>query len=411
MFRRDIGWTEFQLKSIAEARKCTHVLACDISDFYPRIYHHRLENALQKAVGKGDTVRRIMKLLMQFSDNVSYSLPVGGPAARLLSELLLNRVDRLLCTAGVNYARFADDYHIFAQSEQEAYRQLVLLSEKLMSNEGLLLQKAKTRVMSAQEFLATSELAEENVPEGEDEKEGRDFLRLRLYFDPYSPTADEEYEKLKSELDRFDIPGMIGRELRKSRVQQSLARKLIGAVKHLEPEARDETILSLIESLDTLYPVYPSVMIMLRSTIDDVEDEVRQEVFSRIRRLIQEKSHIVQVPTNLAFTVRVLAHDTSEEAEELLARVYRETEHTAVRRDVILAMAHRNADYWISDTRRNFGIVSRWERTALLVASYILGDEGKHWRKSIAPELSPMQAVVRKWAAARAMSGVKEIPI
>ncbi|WP_415754402.1 hypothetical protein [Pseudomonas leptonychotis] len=96
LFDKSIGWQQFQNTSVEHAQKYAYVLRCDISDFYPRIYHLRLENSLKKATTNGDIIKRIMTILQSISDNVSYGLPVGGPAARILSELLLNRVDKLL---------------------------------------------------------------------------------------------------------------------------------------------------------------------------------------------------------------------------------------------------------------------------------------------------------------------------
>ncbi|MFZ6649016.1 RNA-directed DNA polymerase [Undibacterium sp. TJN25] len=411
IFDKTLGWVQFQQESVKRARNAKYVLVCDISDFYPRIYHHRLENALQKATGNLDICSRIMKLLMQFSNNVSYGLPVGGPAARLLSELLLNRVDRLLVTNGINFCRFADDYHVFAESAEQAYRYLVFISEKLQANEGLLLQKAKTRVMSVDEFLATSEFAEENEAEGEEESISRNFLRLRLHFDPYSQTAEKDYELLKDEIVKFDIVGMLGREMRKSRVHQSLARKLIGALRLLESAQRDSAIISLMENLTVLYPVYPSIMLLLKGVILEMNEDSAKRIFRRLRELITAESYIVQVPTHLAFSVRVLAQDKSEEADEVLAGIYEKTRSSAVRRDVILAMAKKNADFWVSDIRKNFKTVTEWERTALLIGSFILGDEGEHWRKSIKNALTPMQKLVLEWASEREKSGNKEVPV
>ena len=411
LFDKEVGWAAYQRESVVRARGARYVLACDISDFYPRIYHHRLENALHLATGRSDQCWRIMKLLGQFSDGVSYGLPVGGPAARLLSELLLNRVDRLLVGEGLTFCRFADDYHIFTSSMEEAYRALVLLSEKLMMNEGLLLQKSKTRVMTTEEFLGTSEFAEENEPETETERLSRDFLRLRLHYDPYSESAEEEYEELKEELGRFDVIGMIGREMRKSRIHQSLTKKLIGALRHLEPGQRDAAILSMLENIPILYPVFPSVATLLKQSIPDMGDSARLEVLAKVRELFSSRSYILNVPTNLAYGVRVLALDPSEEAEALLTAIYNRSESSAVRRDVILAMTKRRAHHWISDRRKTFGTATRWEQGALLIGSYVLGDEGSHWRKAVRANFTPWQLVLRDWASERAEQGKIEVPL
>lgn len=411
LFKKNVGWMQFQQASIARAKKSKIVLICDIADFYPRIYHHRLENALQKATGDHDITSRIMKMLMQFSNNVSYGLPVGGPAARLLSELLLNRIDRLLVTNQISFCRFADDYHIFAESTEDAYRCLLFLSEKLQANEGLLLQKTKTRIMSSEEFLATSEFSEENVPEDELQQANRNFLRLRLHYDPYSTTAETDYDLLKKEIKKFDVVGMLAHEMRKSKIHQSLVRKLVGALKLLKPDQRDGAIVSLIENLTVLYPVYPNIMLLLKGALSDMAPATKVRVFNILRKFMQEESYIVSAPTHLAYTIRVLAYDESEEADEILANVYDKTHSNLIRRDVILAMANKNADFWISDIRKKYKSATEWEQTALLIASYILGDEGDHWRKSIKNALLPMQKIVAEWANERSRNKILGVPL
>lgn len=410
IFDKEMGWAQFQGRSLQLAEKFKTILACDISDFYPRIYHHRLENALKKAAPGSDAIWRIMLLLDHFSKNVSYGLPVGGPAARLLSELLLNRVDRLLAASGVVFCRFADDYHIFSDSPEEAYGKLLFLSEKLLENEGLLLQKSKTRVMSSDEFISVSDFGNDSV-DTEEEMESRQFLRLKIHYDPYSQTAVEDYEELRAELSKFDIVKMLAREMRKSRIHQTLARKLISALRYLEPSVRSGAIVTLLENLGILYPVFPSIALLLKGSLTDIDESARERIFTELRRLVREKSYIVMVPANLAFTVRLLAYDVSEEADEVLVQIYDEARSIGVRRDVILAMARKDADYWISDRRKYFSTLSEWEKRAILIASYILGDEGSHWRRSVQPILTPLQQLSLKWASEKKASGNWEIPV
>ncbi|NPC70533.1 RNA-directed DNA polymerase [Corallococcus exiguus] len=409
IFDQTIGWKQFNERSLLLAKQHKHILICDISDFYPRIYHHRLENALRRATRNTEICNRLMELLKKFAKGVSYGLPVGGPASRLLSELLLNRVDRLLATEGIPFCRFADDYHLFSDSAEKSYRNLVFLSEKLVENEGLLLQKSKTRLLSSEEFIATSNSSDQNPPESEDEKTSRQFLSLRLHFDPYSNTAAEDYEKLKSELSRFDILKMLTREMNKSRIHQTLTRRLISAVKHLDHDTLNTAIISIFDNLAVLYPVFPGVAQLTRDSMDNLDPRTRTIVFDKIRTLIQTNSHITAVPTNLAYTTRLLAHDKSEEADSILDKIYKTSTNTALRRDVILAMAKREAAYWISDIKQGFSTQTPWEKTATVIASYILGDEGKHWRHSI--EFTPMQKLAADWAASKKKTNTWGIPI
>lgn len=399
LFDKDVGWPQFQSAAKENALKSAFVLRCDISDFYPRIYHHRLENALRRATEKIDVANRIMELVGAISAGPSYGLPVGGPAARLLSELLLNSVDRLLNAEGIRFIRFVDDYILFAESREKAHSALIRLNELLLTNEGLSLQKSKTRILSSAEFLATSDFTEAPDGEDDDDEQARTFRRLRIHYDPYSPTATEDYEALLAELSKFDIVGMLGRELAKSRIDEGLARRLVAATKHLPAPSQNDAVRSMIASLDLLYPIFPSVMQLCRALLPTLDPQVQTILYAAIRKLIATDSYITQVPSNLAFALRVLAADTSEETEVLLAAIYKRSSSMMIRRDIILLMAYRQADYWLSNCRTTFSTLTGWERRALLVASYTLGDEGKHWRDAIKNDQSPFDKLVLQWTA------------
>ena len=161
------------------------------------------------------------------------------------------------------------------------------------------------------------------------------------------------------------------------------------------PEIRDAAVSSVIRNLRTLYPIFPSVAIMLRQLLDDLSAEARVEVFETLRGLILERSHIFLVPANLSFAIRVLAFDRAEETDALLIDVYDQPRtNMMVKRDVLLAMSRRRVDYWLSQQIRSFSVVTTWERRALIVASYILGDEGKHWRDRVRHELLPLMGAI-----------------
>lgn len=144
----DSSWLDYRRHALEESKTCNVVVVTDIADFYPRIYHHSIDNALRRLPSPGDQPYRIMELLKAFSKNVSYGLPIGGPASRLLAELALSATDLHLTRRKIRFCRYADDYCIFCADRSEAFSSLVLLSEKLF-NEGLVLQKNKTRIYRA----------------------------------------------------------------------------------------------------------------------------------------------------------------------------------------------------------------------------------------------------------------------
>lgn len=412
LYAKDFGWRAFQTTALEQARASAYVLVTDISDFYPRIYHHRLENALKLATSNKEAAGRIIALLSQLADGVSYGLPIGGNAARLLAELLLNRVDRLLMAASIHFCRFVDDYAIFADSREEAQRALVSLSDFLLRNEGLTLGRAKSRLLTSAEYVRGSPLADPEASDSAEETETKRFLRIRWRYDPYSPTADEDYEGLVEEVRKFDVVSMLAREFRKTRIDESLVRQLVRSIRYLDPPIRAHAVISLADNLDTLYPVFPTVAIILRNLLPDLSVAVKDHVFSALRGLLRTGSHITMVPTNAAYTARLLAHDRNEQADALLSDLYQSPNaNPMIRRDIICVMARRGAAYWLSDLLKKHAQLGSWERRALLAASYTLEDEGRHWRRQRDKELSGPDAAFARWLRQANNGKVWEIPV
>ncbi len=413
LFDERYNWRGFMERSLVYAKSHKFVVACDISEFYPRLGHHRLENALLQLAVRDDTPSRIMAFLANFSNTNSFGLPIGGPAARILSELVLNQIDRLLRTEGIAFCRFADDFHIFSDSNENAYAGLIFLSEKLLRNQGLQLQKSKTRITSSAEFVATSpiridEEGGRSVDPANPEKQerARGLMQLSLRFDPYSPTKDTDYAALKAEIERFDILGLLRDELLKSRVHISLARKIITAVKYLDFKARDDAITTLIDNGELLYPIFAGVLTVAKSVFDDLSQPAQDHVHKKVVDLVESSSHVLRVDLNLAFAIRLISCRHSPEAEAALAKIYkRSTSSTLLRRDIILTMAKWKNWYWLSDLRANFRSLSPAERRAFIVASYALRDEGRHWRQHTSNEFTPLEHLVQEWAA-----GLRPVP-
>jgi hypothetical protein len=88
------------------------VIETDISDFYPRIYFHRIEHILDDCQA-ANSVRKIIEGIIKFSRaHQSHGLPVGTAASRLLAEGLLNDTDRMIAGKNLPFARYVDDYRM-----------------------------------------------------------------------------------------------------------------------------------------------------------------------------------------------------------------------------------------------------------------------------------------------------------
>lgn len=148
------NWLHHQhdLTLFADEGHYTHVVEADISDFYQRIYHHRLENGLLDAAGDIPETRLIRSFLRDIRARQSFGIPVGGNATRLLAELSLVDIDRALSGEGYEFTRYVDDFRIFIRADQDPYNALAFLADNLWAGEGLSLTSAKTRVVPFEQY-------------------------------------------------------------------------------------------------------------------------------------------------------------------------------------------------------------------------------------------------------------------
>lgn len=407
------GWSKFVETSTRLAGEHDLVVSVDIADFYGRIYHHRIENELKYVDPDGGTARIIMKMMTAFSGGTSYGLPVGGPAARILSELVLNATDKLLLAqqGAIRFVRYADDYRFFVDDINTAHRTVGLLSEKLLRNEGLSLQRSKTRIMTGAEYIAA------NISQDPRPGTAAKFLSLHVHYDPYSPTAEDDYEQLKDQLDEFDLLGMLRSELFKGRVDIALTRKLVSTLKLMPERAREQAIISLLDNLETLAPIMPHVMRAIRDSFASTSPQTQDLVHQRLRDLISDQSHLTQVDVNLAYMLRVLSLKHSAENEQLMARLfngphgYAQGASPSIQRDIVLILARWNVTYWLHDAKPHYKAMHAWVQRAFLIGSYALGDEGAHWRSSVKKGLPEFDVIVQKWVANKKQKSGWSIPL
>ena len=399
---KDITWIDFKKQCVEYSKSHAFVLQTDISNFYPRINHHKLENELKRVDPTTDLPKRILKLLGVFSGTISYGLPVGGPASRILAELALNHTDFHLKSRGITFCRYADDYTIFCNDESEAYKTLILLSEKL-SNDQLGLQKDKTKIMSSEEFREIHQFLDPTPADDEVSEEEQKLLNISIRFDPYSATAEEDYEALKEAVREIDIVGILSREVNKTRIDQTVTKQAINAIKALSEENQVQAVKILLDqnNLVTLSPVFTTIMRSVRSIYVDLIDEGKDLVDKSLIDLFNNQSYLTKIEMNLNYIVQILSLRYSTEKETLLVKLFETETNHLLKRQIIVAMTNWNCHYWLVDTKNQFQTLTTWERRAVIYASYFLGDEGKHWREHNKSMFSNEEVLVRDWCSAR----------
>lgn len=147
----------------------------DISDFYQRIYFHRIENMLSDCDCDPLSASLIKKLIQKVRAKQSFGIPVGSNASRILAEALLTDVDKLLENKGLRATRYVDDFRILVSSEKEAHSALCNLAEYLMVTEGLSLNTSKTKI------LQTTDLRKSATKRLDDAFTSKEMLEIEAY--------------------------------------------------------------------------------------------------------------------------------------------------------------------------------------------------------------------------------------
>ncbi|UPK32266.1 group II intron reverse transcriptase/maturase [Bradyrhizobium sp. 186] len=128
------------------------VIDLDLEKFFDRVNHDKLMGQIAKRVGD----KRLLKLIRAFLNAgvmenglVSPSVegtPQGGPLSPLLSNLVLDELDRELEHRGHRFVRYADDCNIYVRSERAGQR-VMESTQKLK----LKVNEAKSAVARPQE--------------------------------------------------------------------------------------------------------------------------------------------------------------------------------------------------------------------------------------------------------------------
>ncbi|MCP1848768.1 RNA-directed DNA polymerase [Bradyrhizobium sp. USDA 4518] len=140
------------------------VVDIDLEKFFDRVNH----DILMRLVAKRVTDKRLLKLIRGFLNAgvlerglvspTEEGTPQGGPLSPLLSNLMLDVLDRELERRGHRFVRYADDCNIYVRSREAGERVLAGIERFLEKRLKLKVNKAKSAVAkpSVRKFLGFS---------------------------------------------------------------------------------------------------------------------------------------------------------------------------------------------------------------------------------------------------------------
>jgi RNA-directed DNA polymerase len=121
------------------------VVDIDLEKFFDQVNHDKLMGQIAKRVGDKQVLRLIRRYLQAgvmengLVSAIDKGTPQGGPLSPLLSNLVLDELDRELERRGHRFVRYADDCNIYVRSERAGQRVMASVTR-------FLTQKLKLKV-------------------------------------------------------------------------------------------------------------------------------------------------------------------------------------------------------------------------------------------------------------------------
>jgi RNA-directed DNA polymerase len=128
------------------------VVDLDLEKFFDRVNHDRLMARVAARI----TDKRVLKLIRAFLNAgvledglvkpVDEGTPQGGPLSPLLSNIVLDGLDKELARRGLRFCRYADDCNIYVRSRRAGERVMASISRFLNDKLRLKVNEAKSAV-------------------------------------------------------------------------------------------------------------------------------------------------------------------------------------------------------------------------------------------------------------------------
>ena len=129
-----------------------YVVDIDLSKFFDRVHHDRLISRLGQHINDKRILRIIGATLRSGVMKDGLYSPTeegtvqGGPLSPLLSNVVLDELDKELERRGLEFCRFADDCNIFVSSQKAAQRVMASISKFISTKLKLVVNQEKSKV-------------------------------------------------------------------------------------------------------------------------------------------------------------------------------------------------------------------------------------------------------------------------
>lgn len=128
------------------------IVDIDLERFFDTVNHDKLMRIISNTIDDGDVISLIRKYLVSGVmvkgkyEETPIGTPQGGNLSPLLSNIMLNEMDKELESRGLQFVRYADDALIFVKSEKAANRVMESIVKFIEKKLGLIVNAEKSKI-------------------------------------------------------------------------------------------------------------------------------------------------------------------------------------------------------------------------------------------------------------------------
>ena len=128
------------------------VVDIDLERFFDTVHHDKLMRIIANTIDDGDVISLMRKYLVSGVmvkgkyEETPVGTPQGGNLSPLLSNIMLNELDKELESRGLQFVRYADDALIFVKSEKAATRVMESIVRFIENKLGLIVNVEKSKI-------------------------------------------------------------------------------------------------------------------------------------------------------------------------------------------------------------------------------------------------------------------------
>ncbi|WP_342043609.1 group II intron reverse transcriptase/maturase [Bacillus sp. OTU2372] len=128
------------------------VVDIDLERFFDTVHHDKLMRIISNTIDDGDVISLIRKYLVSGVmvngkyEETPVGTPQGGNLSPLLSNIMLNELDKELESRGLQFVRYADDALIFVKNEKAANRVMESIVRFIEIKLGLIVNIEKSEI-------------------------------------------------------------------------------------------------------------------------------------------------------------------------------------------------------------------------------------------------------------------------